>query len=177
MADVKRVIWFSHRHAPAQAQVEELQRLWPGCEVIHVSSTWHSAEALIEKYHELQGDEMATVLPLTIVKRLADKGYRQLVSRMTQVFDTRKPADIIDNNDGRVRRYRFHGFDWIVGVNIERVPVRPELSGAVCLKCAAEQLSLWRCVACDKEEWGCNCPSMKGWPQQNLCEKCLVTGA
>ena len=170
----KRIIWFSHRHAPAPAQVEELNRLWPGCEIVHVNNTWHSAEGLIEKYHELKGDEMATVLPLTIVKRLADKGYRQILSHMTQVHDPRQPADIIDESNGRVRRYKFHGFEWLVGVKIDRIPIKVGNTDNECVRCSATQLVEWRCVSCDRQEWGCLCPSIKGWHNQNLCARCYA---
>jgi hypothetical protein len=124
MNNPKRIIWFSERHAPAPVQVRELDRLFPGCTIIRVTNTWGSVDALIDKYNELQGDEMVAVLPLSIVRLLTMRGQSILWSFMTQTQDD--DYDIVDSTNGRMRRYKFECFKRLKKVKMMFEEINPE---------------------------------------------------
>lgn len=126
MSKPKRVVWFSARHEPAPAQMAELQRLWPGCEVVTVANTWSDIDGIIAKFHDLGGDEMAAVLPLSIVRLLTDKGHTILWSVMEQVREPGAPYDIEDRYKNRVKRFKFHGFKRLKRVKMILEDIKPE---------------------------------------------------
>lgn len=167
----KKVIWFSNRHAPVPAQVNELRRMFPDCEIVHVSDTWHSVDELIRKFHELGGDEMATVLPLTIARGLTERGYFPLWTFMDTITDPHTPPDIVNTYRGKPIKYRFQGFERLTEV---RMVFEDPLSGkpVECYKCKASERTKWVCRSCPRTAWGCNCKRMPGWSHRHLCRKC-----
>ena len=110
MSNPKRVIWFSADTEPAPAQVRELRRLYPRCEIITVLDRFNSVDGIIDKYNELEGDEIVAVLPLTMIRAITQRGYPIIWTMMEQVYGPHEDWDIVSEKHGRVKKYRFDGF-------------------------------------------------------------------
>lgn len=122
----KRIIWFSAESEPAPAQVKELRRLFPRCEIITVLDRWSSVDSIIDKYEELEGDEMVAVIPLAMIRLLTQRGYSVLWTVMEQVTDHGDDWQIAVEKRGRVKRYRFEGFLRLRKVRMVFDKIEPE---------------------------------------------------
>ena len=131
MSNPKRVIWFSADTEPAPAQVAELRRLFPRCSIITVLDRWGSVDAIIDKFNELEGDEMVAVIPLAMIRMLTQRGYSVLWTMMEQVYGPREDWDIASEKHGRVKKYRFDGFLRLKRIRMvfEKIEPEPDVFG------------------------------------------------
>lgn len=126
MSDRKRVIWFSAEQEPAPAQIDELRRLFPRCEIVLVPGKFYNADAIIDKFEELRGDEMVAVVPLSMVRVITQRGYSVLWTSMEQVTDPNEEWHIINEKRGKIKRYRFDGFMRLVKIKMVFEKIEPE---------------------------------------------------
>ena len=123
---VPRIAWFSAQYDPTPEQLDELNRLYPGHQLIIDHNTWGSVDALARRFVELQANDMVVVLPLTVIRLLTQRGFCPLQAQMVEVRDGGK--GLLDNtrkSDGVKRHYKFIKFRRIVSVDIKYAKVEP----------------------------------------------------
>lgn len=81
----KKIIWFS-RHEPLESQITELKRLFgEETEIIQDPKPFSSAEEVVKRYKEMNGDDMVVVAPLSVLGRLCQLGIKPLWADMEVV--------------------------------------------------------------------------------------------
>ena len=123
----KRIVWMSAKHSPSQEQLAELDRLFPGCQVIIERNTWRDVDEIINAFDAMGGDEMVTVLPLTLVRKLTERGIKPLHAQMVEV---RNGGEGVINNtrksEGFQRHYRFIRFQRLTKFEVRYEDLIPE---------------------------------------------------
>ena len=114
----KRIIWFSTRHMPCTAQADELEHLFPDHELITCNKMFTNVEHLIDFYEDNHGDEMVVILPLTMIRRLVDRGYQPVRSIMRTVGEN-DLYDIFEvKQRGNTSYLKFIAFERVTGINV-----------------------------------------------------------
>jgi hypothetical protein len=125
----KKIIWMS-RHAPLTSQKQELERLFPGHELILETKAFSSAEQIKKRFLEAGGDEMVIVAPWAVMRELIRLGIRPIYAEMLQITATRaramdpgEVATITTGKSSRKRYYRFLRFSYCTDVSLKLEPI------------------------------------------------------
>jgi len=117
---MKRVLWIS-RHPPLPREVEALERAFGKVQILQYAGFVKDADHVVRLIHQYKADEVVTILPLSIVMRLCEKGVRPLWPECVQMKDG-EDYDFVDEGSGR--KYRFVRFIRVRGVRIDGEPIR-----------------------------------------------------
>lgn len=110
---MKKILWLS-QHQPLPQQLVELKRLFGDVEVHQDVSPFQSAEGIKWRFDQGGFDEIAVVVPLSVLAKLCELGLRPLWSEMRQV-QSRREADF----GYRGRFYRFIRIRRVKAVKLE----------------------------------------------------------
>ena len=132
----KRIIWFSTNQIPIPEQLRELNRIWPGSgKIIHADKAgpgviiqrevWNSIKDLLDRFDDLEGDEMITVLPMSMISRLLGYNIHPIYAKMKREYRDYMPAMIEHTKNGITLRYNFIGFKRVIGITIDMIPLVP----------------------------------------------------
>lgn len=115
-----KVLWMS-RHQPLQSQLDELDRIFGGCEVVQDPKPFEDASDIQKRYEDGGYDEIVVVAPLSVIAKLTEAGLRPLWAEMETIDESEfNPYDSVRVND---RIYRFRGFKRIKRVALEFEPL------------------------------------------------------
>lgn len=135
------VLWVS-RHEPLPAQIRELKlKLGGKVKIKKLEGTVPNAEFVVKLAKEVKAKYIVPVLPLSITARLAElcreKRITILLPRMENILTTKNMAEaeekvrensearaMVKYADGTIRVYEFKGFEKLVRVVLETVPLR-----------------------------------------------------
>jgi len=117
---VTTIVWVS-RHAPLPAQIRALrERFGENARIIVDPRPFSSAEEIVQRFREVNGDEMVVVAPLSVIAALCAQGIRPLYARMVPI-----PAVEDPDTDcwASGRAYRFVQFERISEVRLVTEPL------------------------------------------------------
>jgi hypothetical protein len=124
-----RIVWMS-RHAPLISQKLELERLFPGHELVTDTRAFSSAEVIKRRFVEAKGDEMVVVAPWAVIRELIRLGIKPIYAEMLQITATRAramdPAEVATMTTGKSnkrRYYKFLKFSYCTDVSLTLVPI------------------------------------------------------
>lgn len=106
---VKTILWIS-RHPILPKQKQELRRIFGECEVWQFKNKVRDIAHIFELIQKSKADEVVTVLPLSIIMQLVERGIKPLYAVMKSTNP--EDADYIDEGTGRA--YKFTKFVRIV---------------------------------------------------------------
>lgn len=115
---MKRVLWIS-RHPPLQKEVEALERALGKIQLLQYADFVRDADHVMQLVKQYGADEVVTILPLSIIMRLCERGVRPLWPECVQV----KGDDYDFVNERSGRKYKFVGFVRVRGVKIDGEPL------------------------------------------------------
>ena len=125
----KKVVWMS-RHAPLISQKLELERLFPGHELITDTRAFSSAEVIKRRFIEAKGDEMVLVAPWAVIRELIRLGIKPIYAEMLQItatrakaMDPREVATMAVGKTSKRRYYKFLKFSYCTDVSLTLVPI------------------------------------------------------
>jgi len=120
---VTRILWLS-RHKPLKSEIDELSRIFGDIHVIQYPNKVENAEHVLNLIEYFGADEVVAVLPLTIVKKISEKGVKPLRAEMSLLHVCKtKPCPEYDPNRDWIepktrRHFRFTHFVRIHQVKI-----------------------------------------------------------
>ena len=121
-----KICWFGNRHAPLPLQVAELNRLFPGYEIIIERSYFHTTKALIQRYHDLECDEMVALIPMHMLMDLTSHGYRPIYSVMKKVAEGEEyDATDVKSRSPKVIHYKFVEFVRLMSIEMKTQKLKP----------------------------------------------------
>lgn len=118
------------RHPPLKRQVEELRRLFPECEILHICRTVKDVKEVVEELKKAQVKVAVVVLPLSMISKILsmDNGIVWLWSEMKMLhkcngygcsdYDSEKDNFLPLCGTAEVRHVRFVGFKKIKEVKV-----------------------------------------------------------
>ncbi len=126
-----KIIWMS-RHIPLISQKLELERLFPGHELVLDTRSFSSAQIIKKRFEDAGGDEMVVVAPWAVIRELIRLGLKPIYAEMIQITATRAramdPGDVATMTTGkssRRRYYKFLRFAYCTDVSLTLVPISP----------------------------------------------------
>jgi len=102
---MKRVLWIS-RHPPLPKEVEALEKALGRIQILQYASSVRDADHVLRLIEQYKADEIVTILPLSIIMRLCERGVNPLWPECVQVNG--EEYDFIDEGSGR--KYKFVRF-------------------------------------------------------------------
>ena len=121
-----KIIWLGNRHDPLPIQKAELNRLFPGYEIIVERSYFHNTKALISRYHDLGGDEMVALIPMHMLMDITKHGYRPIYSVMKKVEDGEDyDSTDVKSRSPKVIKYKFMEFVRLVSIEMKTQKLKP----------------------------------------------------
>jgi len=130
-----KILWIS-RHTPTPRQKEELNRHFPGHQLLPGGDTFADAADIMSRIKAAGADEVVVVAPLNVVRALTRRGLRPIWAEMQQLTanaDGTPPADAEVTLQYRAgpRHYRHVQFHYITGIEIKLEPLTaPTTEGA-----------------------------------------------
>ncbi|MEM4976419.1 MAG: hypothetical protein QXT64_03735 [Desulfurococcaceae archaeon] len=115
---MKRILWIS-RHPPLPKEVEELERIFGKVQILQYASGVRDADHVIRLIKQYGADEVVTILPLSIIMRLTERGIHPLWPECVQVENGE--YDFIDEGSGR--KYKFVRFVRVREVKLVTEPL------------------------------------------------------
>lgn len=115
---MKRVLWIS-RHPPIPKEIEALERAFGKVQIFQYAGFVRDADHVIQLIKQYRADEVVTILPLSIIMRLCERGVRPLWPECVQAEGD--DYDFIDENSGR--KYKFVRFVRVKGVRLDTEPL------------------------------------------------------
>lgn len=112
---MKRILWLS-RHRPLPVQIEELHRLWPGCEIAQNVEPFGDAAEIVRRIRRGGYDEIVVVAPLSVLDQLCQRGVRPIRAEMDQIQTLTDPTREVEAPGGRI--YRFREFRHVVRLEL-----------------------------------------------------------
>jgi len=114
---MKRILWIS-RHPPLLKEVEALEKAFGKVQILQYAGFIRDADHVIQLIQQYRADEVVTILPLSIVMRLCERGIRPLWPECVQVNND---YDFVDEGTGK--KYKFVRFVRIKGVKLDTEPL------------------------------------------------------
>jgi len=102
---VRRILWIS-RHPPLPKEVEALEKAFGKVQVFQYASSVRDADHVIRLVEQYGADEVVTILPLSIIMRLCERGLHPIWPECVQVNG--EEYDFVDEGSGR--KYKFIRF-------------------------------------------------------------------
>lgn len=118
MVKVKRIMWIS-RHPPLPKEVEALEKAFGEVQILQYGAKVKDVDHVLHLMEQYKADEVVTILPLTIMMRLCERGVRPLWPECTQVDGD--DYDFVDEKTGK--KYRFVRFLRVRGVRLDADPL------------------------------------------------------
>ncbi|MEM4592326.1 MAG: hypothetical protein QW196_02895 [Sulfolobales archaeon] len=115
---VKRILWIS-RHPPLPKEVEALERAFGKVQILQYAGFVRDVDHVIQLIKQYRADEVVTILPLSIIMRLCERGIKPLFPECIQVEG--EDYDFVDEGSGR--KYKFIRFVRVKAVKLETEPV------------------------------------------------------
>ena len=75
------ILWLS-RHKPLPKQIQVLNQKFNNPKIIQYTDTVKNADHVIQLIHKFKADEIVTVLPLTVIMHLVQRGIKPLWAEM-----------------------------------------------------------------------------------------------
>jgi hypothetical protein len=112
------------RHAPLASQLKELERLFPGFSLVVDKKPFSSALEIVRRFRDIQGDEMVTVAPWSVIRELIRLGIRPIYAEMVQVHDLKDAeTTIVTGKSKKKRYYKFLRFAYCTDVKLTLEPI------------------------------------------------------
>lgn len=128
---MRRVLWVS-RHRPLKAQVEALRRAFGEVEISIHDEQVKDVDHLLGLIRRHRADEVVCVLPVSIIMRLVERGWRPLWSEMELLHrdcegygcpEYGADSDVIMESPSVTRHYRFREFRRILRFEMVTEPI------------------------------------------------------
>ncbi|MBO0887473.1 hypothetical protein J2P12_00070 [Candidatus Bathyarchaeota archaeon] len=117
----KKIIWVS-RHAPLKSQISELERLFPKHTLVIEKRPFSSAEQIVKRFREAEGDEMVVVAPWSVMRQIIKLGIRPIYAEMKPTTSADAESVIVSGRKKR-RYYKFVGFSYCTDVSLKLEPI------------------------------------------------------
>lgn len=114
---MKKILWIS-RHFPNKKEFEELKRIFGEFQLFQYAEKVKDADHVLQLMKQYEADEIVTILPLSIIMRLCEKGIKPLFPECKQVDEG---YDFIDEGSGK--KYKFIRFVRVKGVILDVEPL------------------------------------------------------
>jgi len=115
---MKRVLWIS-RHPPLPKEVEALEKALGRIQILQYASSVRDADHVLRLVEQYKADEVVTILPLSIIMRLCERGLHPIWPECVQVENGE--YDFIDEGSGR--KYKFTRFVRVREVKLVTEPL------------------------------------------------------
>jgi len=122
MSKPKTIVWVS-RHAPLESQKEALDKLFPGHQLVIEKRPFSSAEMIVRRFREVGGDEMVTVAPWSVIRQIIRLGIKPIYAEMKPASAADAESVVVAGRSKKKRYYRFVGFHYCNGVELQLEPI------------------------------------------------------
>lgn len=118
----KKIVWMS-RHAPLNSQRTALEKLFPKHSLIIEKRPFSSAEQIVKRYQDVEGDEMVVVAPWSVIRQLIRLGIKPIYAEMVPTSAADAESVIVSGRSKKRRYYRFLGFHYCTDVSLKLEPI------------------------------------------------------
>lgn len=116
-----RILWVS-RHPPLYKQIKELERIFGNVEIVQFAGFVKDAEHIIQLMKIYEADDVAVVLPLSMIYRLVEDYHVHPIFPEMELLPN--GAEQYDYEDPKSKRkYRFKQFVRIKAFDIVKEPL------------------------------------------------------